>query len=69
MAYFDNAATTYPKPDVVYSFMNDFYKMNEFAIEHAFLLEDEKEGLRTKLKEHQFITSVLIYHFLNIHVN
>lgn len=28
MAYFDNAATTYPKPDVVYSFMNDFYKMN-----------------------------------------
>ena len=28
MAYFDNAATTYPKPDVVYSFMNDFYKAN-----------------------------------------
>ena len=28
MAYFDNAATTYPKPDVVYSFMNDFYKSN-----------------------------------------
>ncbi len=22
MAYFDNAATTYPKPDDVYSFMN-----------------------------------------------
>lgn len=26
MAYFDNAATTYPKPDEVYSFMNEFYK-------------------------------------------
>lgn len=28
MAYFDNAATTYPKPDIVYSFMNEFYKIN-----------------------------------------
>jgi len=28
MAYFDNAATTYPKPDCVYSFMNDFYRNN-----------------------------------------
>lgn len=28
MAYFNNAATTYPKPDVVYSFMVDFYRMN-----------------------------------------
>ena len=26
MAYFDNAATTYPKPDDVYSFMNEFYR-------------------------------------------
>ncbi len=26
MAYFDNAATTYPKPEVVYSFMDDFYR-------------------------------------------
>ena len=26
MAYFDNAATTYPKPDEVYSFMSDFYR-------------------------------------------
>lgn len=25
MAYFDNAATTYPKPDIVYSFMDEFY--------------------------------------------
>ena len=28
MAYFDNAATTYPKPECVYSFMNDFYRHN-----------------------------------------
>lgn len=26
MAYFDNAATTYPKPECVYSFMNEFYR-------------------------------------------
>lgn len=26
MAYFDNAATTYPKPDAVYSFMDAFYR-------------------------------------------
>lgn len=28
MAYFDNAATTYPKPENVYSFMDTFYRMN-----------------------------------------
>lgn len=28
MAYFDNAATTFPKPDSVYTFMNDFYRSN-----------------------------------------
>lgn len=28
MAYFNNAATTYPKPDCVYDFMNDFYRTN-----------------------------------------
>ena len=26
MAYFDNAATTYPKPNRVYSFMDEFYR-------------------------------------------
>ena len=26
MAYFDNAATTFPKPDIVYEFMSEFYK-------------------------------------------
>jgi selenocysteine lyase/cysteine desulfurase len=28
MAYFDNAATTYPKPDAVYTFMDTFYRQN-----------------------------------------
>lgn len=28
MAYFDNAATTYPKPEAVYSFMDEFYRTN-----------------------------------------
>lgn len=28
MAYFDNAATTYPKPDEVYSFMDSFYRVH-----------------------------------------
>lgn len=28
MAYFDNAATTYPKPEWVYSFMDEFYRKN-----------------------------------------
>ena len=26
MAYFDNATTTYPKPESVYAFMDDFYR-------------------------------------------
>lgn len=28
MAYFDNAATTYPKPDCVYEYMDRFYRIN-----------------------------------------
>ena len=28
MAYFDNAATTYPKPECVYSFMDQFYRQS-----------------------------------------
>ena len=28
MAYFDNAATTFPKPECVYAFMNEFYRQN-----------------------------------------
>lgn len=28
MAYFDNAATTYPKPECVYTFMDQFYREN-----------------------------------------
>lgn len=28
MAYFDNAATTYPKPEYVYNFMDEFYRIS-----------------------------------------
>lgn len=28
MAYFDNAATTFPKPGIVYDFMNEFYRQS-----------------------------------------
>ena len=28
MAYFDNAATTYPKPETVYTYMDSFYRAN-----------------------------------------
>ena len=28
MAYFDNAATTFPKPEIVYSEMDRFYRSN-----------------------------------------
>lgn len=28
MAYFDNAATTFPKPEKVYSFINEYYRVN-----------------------------------------
>ena len=28
MIYFDNAATTYPKPEIVYSYMDSFYRVN-----------------------------------------
>lgn len=28
IAYFDNAATTFPKPEIVYSFMDQFYRNN-----------------------------------------
>ena len=28
MAYFDNAATTFPKPDSVYMFMDQYYRAN-----------------------------------------
>ena len=33
MAYFDNAATTYPKPDCVYDFMDSFYRSGGAARE------------------------------------
>ena len=28
MAYFDNAATTFPKPECMYDYMNQYYRNN-----------------------------------------
>ena len=56
MAYFDNAATTYPKPECVYNFMDEFYRSNggsagrgyyEKAMSAGKLIEDT----RVKLQE------------------
>lgn len=35
MAYFDNAATTYPKPEIVYNFMNDFIVIMDLVLEEV----------------------------------
>ncbi len=32
MAYFDNAATTYPKPECVYKFMDEFYRLSGASV-------------------------------------
>lgn len=56
MAYFDNAATTFPKPKEVYSFMNDFYKNNggsvgrgnyELAVTAKDIVDDTRKRLLT----------------------
>lgn len=57
MAYFDNAATSYPKPDDVYSFMDRFYRncggsvgRGKYTIANsAKLLVDETRGLLQEL--------------------
>ena len=55
MAYFDNAATTYPKPEEVYNFMDSFYRTNggnagrgnsKQAISSAALIEDTRLRLQ-----------------------
>ena len=32
MAYFNNAATTYPKPEEMYKFMNSYYQSSGVSI-------------------------------------
>ena len=52
ITYFDNAATTFPKPEAVYSFMDDFYRrcgvnvgrgQHKLASEAAALMEETRE--------------------------
>lgn len=53
MAYFDNAATTFPKPEIVYSFMEKFYREgggnfgreNYFQANYAKKIVDETRNL------------------------
>ena len=56
MAYFDNAATTYPKPECVYAFMDEFYrKSGGNAGRGAYSMSATAGGLvddtREKIKE------------------
>ncbi len=56
-AYFDEAATSYPKPEVVYDFMDKFYRTSGFnlgrgsysAVENAAVLQRETRDLLLKL--------------------
>lgn len=58
MAYFDNAATTYPKPKEVYDFMDDFYRNNGanagrgdygLALSAGALIKDTRDRLKKLL--------------------
>lgn len=53
-AYFDNAATTFPKPQIVYEFMNEFYRANggnagrgnsTQSLSSGFLIQDTREKI------------------------
>ena len=59
MAYFDNAATTYPKPNQVYDFMDSFYRNSggsagrgkyELANAAKGLIDDTRDQLKVLLK-------------------
>ena len=54
-AYFDNAATTFPKPQVVYDFMNEFYRTNggnagrgnsTQSLSSGFLIQNTREKIQ-----------------------
>lgn len=55
MAYFDNAATTFPKPECVYDYMNQYYRNNggsygrgdnEFSISAKGLVEQTRQSIQ-----------------------
>ena len=52
MAYFDNAATTFPKPECVYEFMDGFYRRRghyKQAESAGKLIDDTRTMVRTLL--------------------
>lgn len=67
MAYFDNAATTYPKPECVYAFMNEFYRKsggNAGRGEHSMsvsageLIADTRKKIQTLVCEDDIVEKV-----------
>ena len=59
MAYFDNAATTFPKPESVYAFMDKFYRQcggnagrgtYENAITASALIQDTRHKIKQLLQ-------------------
>ena len=59
MAYFDNAATTFPKPEIVYSEMDRFYRSNgasagrgsyEKAATAGQMVSDTRKRIKSLLK-------------------
>ena len=61
--YFDNAATTFPKPEEVYSFMDTFYRrcgvnvgrgQHKLASEASALMEETRE-LLLQLFQHRLL--------------
>ena len=58
MAYFDNAATTYPKPETVYRFMDEFYRSGggsagrgnyKMALSSGKLIADTRQAIKDLL--------------------
>lgn len=52
MAYFDNAATTYPKPEEVYSFMDSFYRNHGGSVGRGgYTLSNTAKGIVDETRE------------------
>ena len=55
MAYFDNAATSFPKPESVYSFMDSFYRTCDGSYGRG------KNGLGALVKETRFLLQKILH--------
>ena len=48
MAYFDNAATTWPKPDNVYMYMDSFYRQHGANVGRGNYAQAQSSGILVK---------------------